>query len=199
MSFTSLQLVGAYYFFRLLSGFQILNVEEQNMAFVSESPELEVPDRIRGTFRRMLSKSPHDIREDPEYQRRLLTFLKLGNESAARQFIAIGKAHLIEQLSLIKRHARDVVESEVNGENGGDDENQAVGELKASQIQIAEDLLEGGDSDESEDAGDLPEDANQAQTPDSQDSSVNISNGASSEGTTKDEPSSATDPPSAQP
>ena len=84
------------------------------MSFVPEGLELEVPEKIRGTFRRMLYRSPKKVREDPEYQVRLLTFLKLGNESAARQFIAIQKVHLIEQLSLIKRHARDVADSDTN-------------------------------------------------------------------------------------
>jgi len=75
-----------------------------------ESLELEIPENIRMTYRRMLYRTPRDIREDSEFQHKLLTFLKLGNETAARQYIAIQKVKLIEQLSLIKRHARDVVE-----------------------------------------------------------------------------------------
>ena len=83
-----------------------------------ESSELEIPDNIRMTYRRMLYRTPRDIREDQEFQHKLLTFLKLGNESAARQYIAIRKVKLIEQLSLIKRHARDVVEVQTEDDDG---------------------------------------------------------------------------------
>ena len=88
------------------------------MTVASDPPALEVPAAIRGTFKRMLYRAPREIRDDQDFQRKLLTFLKMGNESLARQFIAVHKIQLIDQLSLIKKHARDVVSPEEDPEPG---------------------------------------------------------------------------------
>lgn len=159
------------------------------MSFIPETPELEVPDRIQGTFKRMLYRSPREIREDPTYQLKLLTFLKLGNESTARQFIAIQKIHLFEQLSLIKKHARDVVDPEAEVEEGVDVENGSLDEKGVSDSDPAVDPPEANNSDDTpEDNSGAPDDPIGPESSDAKDASIDT---VSKESDTPDNP---TDP-----
>ncbi|MGB5986205.1 MAG: hypothetical protein WBG37_12945 [Desulfobacterales bacterium] len=92
-----------------------------------DTPELNVPENLRGTFRRMLYRIPREIRDDPAIQQKLLTFLKMGNETTARQFIAIQKVKLIDQLTIIQRHARDVVEEDTDSDVEDDESDDLDG------------------------------------------------------------------------
>lgn len=57
---------------------------------------LNIPDEFQYTFKRLINLTPHQQRNDPDTQKVVLLYLKLGGEKLARQYIEILKSDLRE-------------------------------------------------------------------------------------------------------
>jgi hypothetical protein len=65
--------------------------------------ELEIPDELCATYKRVMRRVPNELRGDTEFLRKIMVYLKIGGEKLARQRIEITKKPFREGYSLINR------------------------------------------------------------------------------------------------
>ena len=76
---------------------------------------LNIPDELQGTFKRLMYRVPEKLRRDPHTQKIIQLYLKLGGERLAKQYIEIIKLHVREK----KR--QDEAAAKASGEPDDDD------------------------------------------------------------------------------
>jgi hypothetical protein len=91
--------------------------------------DLDIPEKLQSTFRRIMKRVPSELKEDSEFQRTLSLYLKIGGEKLARQRIELTKKKFQEGYLLIKRLVPEQVqddtsEDETEEETSQDSENE---------------------------------------------------------------------------
>ena len=66
---------------------------------------LNIPDELQGTFKRLMNRVPEKLRSDRHTQKIIQLYLKLGGEKLAKQHIEILKLRVREQERQIKAEA----------------------------------------------------------------------------------------------
>ena len=76
------------------------------------SDQLEIPDNLNGSFKLLMSRIPENLRDNRELQQKCLAYLKLGGYSLALQRLQSACIPFLEELTMFKRHLREVPEEE---------------------------------------------------------------------------------------
>lgn len=76
------------------------------------SDHLEIPDSLSGSFKRLMNRIPEHLRDNRELQEKCLAYLKLGGFSLALQRLQSACIPFLEELTMFKRHLREVPEEE---------------------------------------------------------------------------------------
>jgi hypothetical protein len=58
---------------------------------------LNIPDELQGTFKRLINRVPEKLRVDSHIQKIIRLYLKLGGEKLAKQYIEIIKLRVREE------------------------------------------------------------------------------------------------------
>jgi hypothetical protein len=74
--------------------------------------ELEVPEELKLTFKRIIKRASNELREEIELQKTTLVYLKLGGERLARQRIELTKKQFREGYLLLDRLMPEDAEDE---------------------------------------------------------------------------------------
>lgn len=74
--------------------------------------QLEIPDNLSGSFNRLMSRVPQNLRDNRELQEKCLTYLKLGGFSLALQRLESACLPFLDELTMFRRHLREVPEEE---------------------------------------------------------------------------------------
>lgn len=74
--------------------------------------KLEIPESLSSPFRRLMNRIPLEFRENEELQAKCLAYLKLGGFTLALQRLESACLPFLEELTMFKRHLRDVPEDE---------------------------------------------------------------------------------------
>lgn len=59
--------------------------------------DLNIPDELKGTFKRLMNRVPDEHRNDRHAQKIVQLYLKLGGEKLAKQYVEIIKLHVREK------------------------------------------------------------------------------------------------------
>ena len=86
--------------------------------------ELQVPDSLQMTFKRMLHSLPADRRKDIDLQKSILLFLKLGGERLARARIKLAASPFPKNFSVVKLRPQPIADDPVK-ETEADPKTQA--------------------------------------------------------------------------
>jgi hypothetical protein len=78
--------------------------------------EIEIPEELKLTFKRIIKKAPNELREEPELQKTTLVYLKLGGERLARQRIELTKKQFREGYLLLDRLMPEDAEEDASEE-----------------------------------------------------------------------------------
>jgi hypothetical protein len=78
--------------------------------------EIEIPEELKLTFKRIIKKAPCELREEIELQKTTLVYLKLGGEKLARQRIELTKKQFREGYLLLDRLMSEDAENESSEE-----------------------------------------------------------------------------------
>ena len=65
--------------------------------------DLCIPENLLSTFRRVMKKVPNELKEDMEFQKKIVIYLKVGGEKLAKQRIELIKKQFQEGYLLINR------------------------------------------------------------------------------------------------
>ena len=76
------------------------------------SDPVEIPDILHGSFKRLMSRIPENLRDNRELQEKCLAYLKLGGYSLALHRLESACLPFLEELTMFKRHLREVPEEE---------------------------------------------------------------------------------------
>ena len=68
---------------------------------------IEVPQRLMGSFKRVVRRIPVDLKKDEELIRTVLAYLELGGEKLARQAVETAKQSLGLEVAQKKKRARE--------------------------------------------------------------------------------------------
>ena len=77
---------------------------------------LNIPDELRGTFKRLMNRVPEKLRSDSHTQKMIQLYLKLGGEKLAKQHIEIIKWRVREE----ERQNKAAVGASENSDIGDD-------------------------------------------------------------------------------
>jgi hypothetical protein len=80
---------------------------------------LNIPDELQGTFKRLMNRVPEKLRSDSHTQRIIQLYLKLGGEKMAKQHIEIIKLRVREEKRQSKAEA-DALEQSGIGDDSTD-------------------------------------------------------------------------------
>ena len=78
---------------------------------------LNIPDELRGTFKRLMNRVPEKLRSDSHTQKSIQLYLKLGGEKLAKQHIEILKLRVREQERQIKAEANASERSDIGDDS----------------------------------------------------------------------------------
>ncbi len=65
--------------------------------------ELNIPQELKSSYKRVMKRAPSELREDVEFQKTTLIYLRLGGEKLARQRIEITKKQFREGYLVLDR------------------------------------------------------------------------------------------------
>jgi len=68
---------------------------------------IEVPQKLMGSFKRLARRIPVDLKKDEELIRTILAYLELGGEKLARQAVEAAKQTLDLEVAQRKKKARE--------------------------------------------------------------------------------------------
>ena len=77
---------------------------------------LNIPDELQGTFKRLMNRVPEKLRIDSHVQKIIQLYLKLGGEKLAKQHIEIIKLRVQEE----ERQKKAEADASENSDNGND-------------------------------------------------------------------------------
>lgn len=78
---------------------------------------LNIPDELQGTLKRLMYRVPEKLRNDSHTQRIIQLYLKLGGEKMAKQHIEIIKLRVHEEERLNKDRANASEESDMGDDS----------------------------------------------------------------------------------
>jgi len=78
---------------------------------------LNIPDELQGTFRRLMYRVPEKLRSDSHTQKIIQLFLKLGGEKLAKQQIEIIKWRVREEERQKKAEAKASEKSDIEDDS----------------------------------------------------------------------------------
>ena len=87
--------------------------------------DLDIPEKLLPTFRRLLKRLPSELKEDLEFQKLLSLYLKIGGEKLARQRIELTTKKFQDGYLLIKRLVPDQVQDDASEEDEDEEEETA--------------------------------------------------------------------------
>ena len=70
---------------------------------------IEVPDNLMGSFKRVVRRIPVDLKKDEELIKTVVAYLQLGGEKLARQAVAVAKQTLDLEVAQRRKKAREEV------------------------------------------------------------------------------------------
>jgi len=79
--------------------------------------DLTIPDELKGTFMRLMNQVPNEQRADPETQKIIRVYLKLGGERLAKQYIEIIKLRVREKRRQNEAAAKSLEESDIDDDS----------------------------------------------------------------------------------
>jgi hypothetical protein len=87
--------------------------------------EIEIPENLLSTYRRVMKKAANEWKEDLEFQKKISIYLKVGGEKLARQRIELTKQQFQEGYLLINRlvpeqNPEDAVDEDTEDEDSED-------------------------------------------------------------------------------
>jgi hypothetical protein len=90
---------------------------------------LNIPDELQGTFKRLMYRVPEKLRSDSHTQRIIQLYLKMGGEKLAKQQIEIIKLRVREEERQNKAEANASEDSDIEDESsdGGSSEFDSFG------------------------------------------------------------------------
>ena len=62
----------------------------------------EIPKSLQMTFRRLVNRIPHEMRQDEEVQKKLLLYLKTGGERLGRLYLSTCQQSFPEDIRFVK-------------------------------------------------------------------------------------------------
>ena len=74
---------------------------------------LNIPDELQGTFKRLMYRVPEKLRRDPHTQKIIQLYLKMGGEKLAKQHIEIIKLRIREEERQKKAEANASEKSDI--------------------------------------------------------------------------------------
>lgn len=74
---------------------------------------LNIPDELQGTFKRLMYRVPEKLRRDPHTQKIIQLYLKMGGEKLAKQHIEIIKLRVREEERQKKAEANASEKSDI--------------------------------------------------------------------------------------
>ena len=86
---------------------------------------LNIPDELQGTFKRLMNRVPEKLRIDSHVQKIIQLYLKLGGEKLAKQQIEIIKLRVREE----ERQKRAETNAAEKSDNGDDSVNPFISEF----------------------------------------------------------------------
>jgi hypothetical protein len=95
--------------------------------------ELDIPENLLSTYRRVMKKTPNELKEDLEFQKKISQYLKIGGEKLARQRIELTKQQFQEGYLLINRlvpeqNPEDAVDEETEKEDSEESAEDDMGD-----------------------------------------------------------------------
>ena len=78
---------------------------------------LNIPDELQGTFKRLMNRVPEKLRIDSHVQKIIQLYLKLGGEKLAKQYISIIKLRVREEERQKKAEANSSESSDIGDES----------------------------------------------------------------------------------
>ena len=78
---------------------------------------LNIPDELQGTFKRLMNRVPEKLRIDSHVQKIIQLYLKLGGEKLAKQYISIIKLRVREEERQKKAEANSSERSDIGDES----------------------------------------------------------------------------------
>ncbi len=115
---------------------------------------LNIPEDLRPAFMQMMNSVSEVYREDTQFQRSILLYLKLGGERLARQRIDVVTISFCEEFKLVKKRPDDVTETEETAEKGeaekGETENDEAEKGEAEKDEAEKDETENGEAEKGE-------------------------------------------------
>ncbi|MFO7964449.1 MAG: hypothetical protein R6U50_11045 [Desulfobacterales bacterium] len=65
--------------------------------------ELDIPEGLKFSYKRVMKRAPSELKEDVDFQRKTLIYLRIGGERLARQRIEITKKQFREGYLFLDR------------------------------------------------------------------------------------------------
>ena len=90
--------------------------------------ELDIPEELKFTYKRVLRRVPGELKEDPDFLKNLLVYIKIGGEKLARQRIEITKKPFREGYLLLNRLIPEEPLQEISNETSGKNEDESHSE-----------------------------------------------------------------------
>jgi len=87
--------------------------------------DLDIPEELTSTFKRVIRRIPKELKEDTEFLKNLLIYLKIGGEKLARQRIEITKKPFREGYLLLNRLIPEESLEEMSDETSEIDEDES--------------------------------------------------------------------------
>ena len=78
---------------------------------------LNIPDELQGTFKRLMNRVPEKLRIDSHVQKIIQLYLKLGGEKLAKQYIEIIKLRVREEERQKKAEANSSERPDIGDES----------------------------------------------------------------------------------
>ncbi len=78
---------------------------------------LNIPDELQGTFKRLMNRVPEQRRRDSDTQKIVLLYLKLGGEKLAKQHIEIIKLRVREEERIKRAEANASERSDIEDDS----------------------------------------------------------------------------------
>ena len=78
---------------------------------------LNIPDGLQGTFKRLMNRVPEQRRRDSDTQKIVLLYLKLGGEKLAKQHIEIIKLRVREEERIKRAEANASERSDIEDDS----------------------------------------------------------------------------------
>jgi hypothetical protein len=78
-------------------------LDSLSVRVIGMKEELNIPEELKSSYRRVMKKASRELREDVEFQKMTLIYLRLGGEKLARQRIEITKKQFREGYLVLDR------------------------------------------------------------------------------------------------